>query len=279
MQVDFIIIGAQKSGTSSLANYLSQHPQICFCNHKEPQYFSRNEHWRTNLQKYHKLFEPKAGQLCGEASTTYTMLPEYQGTHLRLFEYNQESKLIYIMRQPVERIVSHYAHRIIDGSVKKFPELEVIENPIYINRSRYAVQIKPYLEIFPRSNILLLVFEEFVSDPFKTLNQIASFLDISEKKVANIDLTPHNISVKKRSLRKSLGIPFLYRHFRNKAPTPLQPILRKIAHKYLFNKGIQTKPVFSPSFKMAIWRFLEDDVHNIETLLGRRLDIWRNGYK
>jgi hypothetical protein len=139
MRIDFVIIGAQKCGTTSLAEQLAQHPQICFSRNKEPGYFHQTEEWQAGLAKYHALFTPRNGQLCGEASTFYTFFPEWRATHKRLYAYNPNLKLIYIMRKPVERVISHYAHDLVRHSVQEPPELAVFKNPAYINRSRYGV--------------------------------------------------------------------------------------------------------------------------------------------
>ena len=76
MQVDFMVIGAHKSGTTSLAYQLGQHSQISFCREKEPHYFCTDKD-SGQLEKYHNLFEPGMGQLYGEGSTSYTIYPEY----------------------------------------------------------------------------------------------------------------------------------------------------------------------------------------------------------
>ena len=138
MQVDFMIIGAQKCGTSSLASMLSQHRQICFCKAKEPHFFSRHEDWATRLDVYHRLFSPRPGQLCGEASTSYSFLPEHGPTHERLHEYNPALRLLYLVRDPVERILSQYNHELLRGWTRGPLEVEVLENPTYLDRSRYA---------------------------------------------------------------------------------------------------------------------------------------------
>ncbi len=206
-----MIIGAQKCGTSSVAFQLAQHPEICFCTRKEPQYFSTNEIWRAKLDEYHSLFSPARGQLCGEASTSYTFLPEYQDTHQRLFEYNPELKLIYIMRQPVERIVSHYNHDMLAGRARQPPDSAALENPIYVDRSRYAMQLKGYLELFPGRNVLLLLLEEYVSGQLSILRQIGRFLGISPQGFEGIDMTPQNISARHGHLKRYPGWRFAQR--------------------------------------------------------------------
>jgi hypothetical protein len=276
MRVDFMIIGAQKCGTSSLAKQLAEHPDICFCKTKEPGYFDRTEDWEAGLEEYHKLYSPTNGQICGEASTMYTFLPEWQGTHSRLFAYNPELKLIYIMRQPVERVISNYAHRLVRSRVKDPPEIAVFQDPTYINRTRYGVQIRPYLELFKRENILLLIFEEYISDQPKTLNQIATFLDISSDAFQDIDTTPQLGSLGTWYLKDPGSEVVRLRPVR--AILSCIPSSIRKAARPLFSNKLEEKPEFSLALKETIWRLLEDDAQTIEGLLGRRLDIWRKGY-
>jgi hypothetical protein len=277
MLVNFMIIGAQKCGTTSLAEQLAQHQEVCFCRIKEPGYFHQTAAWQTNLAEYHRLYEPVNGQLCGEASTFYTFLPEWRGTHERLHAYNPALKLIYIMRQPVERIISNYAHELVRGAIKAPPEQVVFADPGYVNRSRYGVQIRPYLELFKREQLLLLVFEEYTKDQAGTLRQIAHFLNIAPDGYATEETT---------HAHKTTGEPYLkFEGLRNFVRSPwFQAVrthipagLRKPVKRALSNT-ITEKPNFSPELKRDLWRLVEDDVGVVEELLGRRLDLWRRGY-
>ena len=205
-KVNFMIIGAQKCGTTSLAEQLAKHPEICFCKTKEPAYFNTTADWQAGLSRYHALFTPAPREICGEASTSYTFLPEYPETHSRLYSYNPELKLIYIMRNPVERIMSHYAHRLSLGRINALPENEVFARPDYINRTRYSYQIGPYLELFGRKNILLLLFEDYIHHQEETLKQTALFLGISPETFPEIDTTPKNKTRRAREPQFSPGV-------------------------------------------------------------------------
>ncbi len=269
MQVDFIIIGAQKCATTSLAYQLRQHPQVCFAKRKEPHFFSKAQDWQVRLSSYHRLFSPRPGQLCGEASTSYTFLPEYPHTPARLFAYNPALKLIYLMRDPIKRIESHYAHRILHGRVKRPLEAEVFANPIYLDRSHYGVQVNAYLQFFPRTHLLLLIFEEYVADIHGTLGTVAQFLGISPSGFVGIDISPQKVSDRRlkpafRFLRKVI----------HRAP----PLLQHVAHRFLFYT-LPQRPVCSEPIRSALWTHLERDVACIEDLLGRRLTAWRRGYE
>lgn len=278
MRVDFMMIGAQKCGTTSIAAQLAAHPQICFCAEKEPGYFHKTADWRAGLDGYHSLYQPRPGQLLGEASTFYTFFPEFRGTAERLYEYNPALKLIYVMRQPVERIISHYTHNLVREIDTRPPDAAVLQTPDYLNRSRYAVQIRPYLELFGPENVLLLLFEEYKSDQIAALHRIAGFLDIDPAPFDGTDTTPQHQSVGQPYLRSEALRNFthtdVFQKMRGMVPAAIRQPIR---HKLLSNK-IEAKPEFSPGLRRDLWRLLEDDVRTIEEMLGRRLDEWRRGY-
>lgn len=277
MLVDFMLIGAQKCGTTSLAGQLAEHPEVCFCDIKEPGYFQQAEDWRAGLDEYHRLYSPQNGQICGEGSTMYTFLPEYTDTFLRIHAYNPDVKLIYMMRQPVERIVSHYTHNFVRKIETQPPEIATISDPVYINRSRYSVQIRPYLELFGSDNILLLIFEEYIADQISMLKRIASFLNITPSFFDQSDTSPKHQStgsyyLGSESLREFTKSS-LFRKVRPYIPAGIrQPLRRRLSDK------IDEKPEFSPVLRQTLWRFVEDDITCMESFLNRRLDMWRQGY-
>lgn len=267
MKVDFIIIGAQKCATTSLAYQLRQHPQVCFAKRKEPHYFSKVDDWQSRLPSYHRLFSPRPGQLCGEASTSYTFLPEYPHTAARLFAYNPQVKLIYLVRDPIKRIESHYAHRVLHGRVTRPLEAEVLADPIYLDRSCYATQVEAYLRLFPRSQLLLLVFEDYVADIPGTLATVARFLALSPHGFVGIDLSPQKVS----SRRVKPAFRFL-RTVLHRAP----PLLQRVTDRWCYDT-LPQRPVCPEPLRSLLWQRLENEVARIEDFLGRRLTVWRQG--
>ncbi len=278
MQVDFMLIGAQKCGTTTLANQLASHPGICFCREKEPGYFNSVEDWQAGLDAYHALYEPRPGQLCGEDSTMYTFLPEFDNTHARLHAYNPDLKFIYVMRHPVERVISNYAHRLVRNTVDVPPEEAVFAKPEYVNRSRYGVQLRPYVKLFGRERILLLVFEEYIRAPMATLARIADYLEIDP---AGFESALNGATAAHSSTGEYYWGNSVQK-FRSTAAgdrlVSLVPDAVRSKTRQMFGRKLDEKPVFSPTLKQLIWRFVEDDVAYVEELMGRRLDIWREGY-
>jgi hypothetical protein len=262
MKADFIIIGAQKSGTTSLAQQLELSPHICFSREKEPHFFSLAAEWSKDLGRYHELFDPEDDQICGEASTSYSFLSEYPHVPKALYEYNPSMKLIYIMRSPVERIISHYSHKLMRGLGDSDPEREILRYPEYIDRTRYGYVISEYLKVFPRGQMLFLVFEEYVSNPSRTLQQICSFLGVPE-----LNEVVSEAKNKSTGSHKSRISPMFYGD-RLLSYSPRW--LRRRLSNYITIK-LPEKPVVSDIVRRKLWESLEDEVQSVEQYLGRKL--------
>lgn len=269
MQVDFIIVGAQKSGTTSIAQLVSQHPSICFCKEKEPSFFNR-DYWKTNIKEYHALYESKVGQKLGEASTMYTFFPEYPKTAKNIYDYNPKMKLIYIMRDPIERIVSHFAHRYVRKKTKEDPYSEILSKPMYVNRSRYFIQIEPYLKRFGNDQVLLLVMEDFVREPNLVLNKIFTFLEVENTTVTGkINESHKNSSVESTFLTDS-GKKLLQNPLLKKMPYKVRNVL-----KSMFVNSLKEKPEISEDLRRLLYPLVKSDIKNIEELLKREITEWK----
>ena len=271
-----MLIGAMKSGTTALSESLSAHPEVCFSTIKEPGFFNTTANWHAELDRYHRLFDPAPGQLCAEASTMYTRLQDWPQTAERLYAYNPELKLIYIMRHPVQRMISHYAHRKGHGHKTLPPEQALLRNPGYINTSRYALQLRPYLELFGREQVLPLIFEQYLHDPAATLTTVAEFLDIDPTGFSAQDAKqPKNPSVGQLRWHPRLGQLKRHEPWRTlgrNTPEGLRNALRRV-----FGVRLDRKPAVSPELRTLLWRFVEDDVKAVEELIGRELTEWRDG--
>lgn len=181
-RVDFLVIGAARSGTTSVCKILEGQDEICFSKPKEPQFFS-DPNWRDKLYEYHELFADK-GKICGEGSTNYSKYPSFnKHIHADIFEYNPNIKLIYIIRNPFERLISHYKFSVERGLCTKPIEEEIRSNPIYVDSGKYYSQIKPYVELFGTAKILILVLEELRSNPKSEFQKIFEFLNLDHPKL------------------------------------------------------------------------------------------------
>ena len=232
---DFIIIGAQKSGTTSLYNFVIKHPAIALVTKKELHYFSvhyaRGELWYrsnfpTNLSRY--IFYKKTNQKLhsGEASPLYLFYPMVPG---RMKEALPDVKLIVILRNPSDRAYSHYHHSLRKNmepmSFEKAVELEeercagereqLIQDPnfipkhyrahSYLARGVYADQLENWFKYYDRKQFLILATEDFRKNSQRTLDQVFDFLGVSPFRIENLrDLNVGNYKAMSEDTRKLL---------------------------------------------------------------------------
>lgn len=207
---DFLIIGAQKSGTTSLFHYLSQHPKITVSRRKEVHFFSKHYH---NGLRYYRSFFPKntSSQLSGEASPYYLFHPL---APKRIKETIPKAKIIILLRNPVERAYSHYQMMKGLDSANSFKEAINLEKErvtleevkfnnqpsytseshqafSYLSRGLYHRQLKRWLEHYKLEELIIIKSEEFYSNPKGTLKKIYSSLHIDE--VYPSQISPQNI--------------------------------------------------------------------------------------
>jgi hypothetical protein len=174
---DFLIVGAMKCGTSTLQAQLAAQDGIFMTTPKEPNYFSDDAVFGRGRDWYESLFDAAApGDLKGEASTHYTKLPTHPETVARMAALLPAPKLIYLIRDPLDRAVSHYIHDWSMGVMGDDPVAAFDAHPELVAYSRYALQIAPYVERFGREAILLLRLEAMKADPRGTLDRVGAFL-------------------------------------------------------------------------------------------------------
>ncbi len=270
MKVDFMIVGAQKSGTTTLAYLLSQHPDVSFCHDKEPAFFNRYPDWRERLDDYHRLYQFQPGRRTGEASTMYSFLPEFKETSDRIRDYNPEMRIIYLMRDPVERIVSHYAHRYVRGRVAGRVGGQVLQDPTYVNRSRYHWQVSPYLRCFGKDQVRLLIFEEFLKEPAAGMASVCDFLDLKFDFYKGRDLSVKKNGSAASDVMTDHGKAVLRHPMVRRLPFRVRMIISKP-----FVRSIPKKPEFPRELRKRFYDTLVPDRQNLERLLGRPVNAWK----
>jgi Sulfotransferase domain len=153
----FIVIGAMKSGTSSLHKYLGMHPEIGMSLKKELDFFKSKIFYSNGLDWYKNQFSDQY-PFRGESSPNYTKCHEDSGIAERMHNILPNIKLIYVVRNPIERIVSHYVHNYSNGRESR-GLLEVLENKVnnnYLETGLYMFQLKQFLKYYERDQILLI---------------------------------------------------------------------------------------------------------------------------
>ncbi|PZD73252.1 hypothetical protein C1752_02325 [Acaryochloris thomasi RCC1774] len=210
---NFLIIGAAKGGTTSLYYYLDQHPQIYMSPLKEPRFFaledeelnfqnpdqSINHTSVTTLSEYHKLFDGVTHETAiGEASPLYLYSAKAVD---RIAHYVPDTKLIAVLRNPVDRAYSCYKHLIAQESLSFAEALQAEDKRIHQNWAHlwhyrqggyYYAQLKPYFERFDRSQLKIYLFDDLIASPLDVIRDLFSFLEVDD--TFTPELTHKNVS-------------------------------------------------------------------------------------
>lgn len=175
---NLIVIGAQKCGTTSLHRYLAAHPEITMHRLKETDFFLRDDPSDAEVEAYRRSFVPPA-PVRGEASPNYTNLPKSAGTAERIAAMLPEARLVYLVRDPIERLASQYVHYRAAG-VERRSAAEAIRDPgaSYVNRSRFAHQLRPFIASFPGSRIHVIAAEDLLVEREATMQSLFRFLGV-----------------------------------------------------------------------------------------------------
>ncbi len=189
---NLFIVGAMKSGSSTLHAYLGEHPDIFMSEPKEPCYFVDRQQiesparevvegwgfWRGE-EHYLALFDGAGdARIVGESSTNYSKAPKMSGVPERIVRFDDEAKIVYIMRDPVERTISHYWHAVGQRKERRDLVTALEQEPHYREVSRYAFQLRPYLRLFGADRVRTLTFEELIADPLEVLRRLFEWLEV-----------------------------------------------------------------------------------------------------
>jgi hypothetical protein len=183
---DLIIIGAMKCGTTALHGLLDQHPDIAMAAAKELNFFfgpatdpghGTVSTWHRGSEWYASQFDGQA-RVRGEASPGYTS-PDHPEAADRMASVVPDARLIYLVRDPIDRAVSQYRHHQADGTEHR-PIAEALLDPgsQYIARGRYYERLAPFIRFFPTEQILILAQEELLSGPERSLERVYRFVGV-----------------------------------------------------------------------------------------------------
>ena len=279
MKVDFLIVGAQKCGTSTLFSLLNDHPALEGCSDKEPGFFSNVQDWRSEVDSYHRLFHQRDGVKYFEASTIYTFYPLRKlAIWDDVFDYNPDMRIIYIVRNPIERIVSSWMHTYEMGWDNDPLEKAVVNNRLYTDITRYHTQISPWINKFGRDRVLILDFESLVSNQTQLLAEIAGFLNVEAAGFSNKNDVCRNRSIGDQKVSgRFIKYTKLAKQFQLLAPDVLQacvrPVWRAIAYKH--NRRFTQRPTMSTKTQEMILHMLAHDIDGISMLMGKDLAGWK----
>lgn len=178
-----IMIGAAKCGTSSLYNYLAEHPQIARCRMKEPEFWSYDPFFRRGMTWYRRLWnlETDRHRFALEGSTGYTKCASPPNpAPARMAESGAEFRFIYLIRDPIQRIESHLRFEAARGSDGETARIHGVPATL-VHASRYAFQLDEFARHFSRGNIHVVLTEELRENPMAVVRGVCAFLGIDSE--------------------------------------------------------------------------------------------------
>ncbi|MCB0866986.1 MAG: sulfotransferase [Solirubrobacterales bacterium] len=204
---NLIVIGAQKCGTSGLHYYLSLHPEVSMSDPKELNFFIAERNFPRGLDWYSRHFDPSA-RCRGEASPNYTAYPQHLGVPERMAEVVPEARLVYIVRDPIDRITAHWVHNYAKRREKgDLAKTLLHPNTSYVSRSRYFMQLQRFLEHFPREQILVLDNRDLRDERMPTLRRVFEFAGVDASfEHPKFEQVRHSTSKKKRATRLGMRV-------------------------------------------------------------------------
>ncbi|KAA1427494.1 sulfotransferase family protein [Nocardioides antri] len=241
---NLVVIGAAKAGSTSLHNYLDLHPEISMSHDKEVRYFTDPDclSWVGRYQSYF----PAGTRYRGESTPQYTKFPLYPGVVDRMADLTPDARLVYLVRDPVERAIAEYVEEVTWGVIgasidEELRDADAVHN-VLVAPSRYATQLREFHRRFDPSQILVVDLAELAEHPAVVVARVFDFLGLERIDLDDEALRPRNAYGDKGAL------PGWYRVFR-------RPALVRLAHKlpkeqltrmqYFFTARL-TKPVERP---------------------------------
>ena len=297
---NFLIIGATKSGTTSIYRYLQQHPQIFVPpNVKETNFFAyQNQeiaftYWGPpptttlnairDLSTYQALF---ASQEAREATAVGEVSPYYlynQQAAQRIHAYLPHAKLIAILRQPADRAYSNYLHLIRDGREphQNFAQALAAEpqrmadgwawDYYYRDMGHYARQLTRYYDLFPAAQIRVFTFEAFATQPTHVLQEMFRFLGVDDAFQPdtsfrdNVSGYPQNRALQRFIDQPNLAKPLIRRLVPEKWRQQIATQLRR--------KNLQ-KPALDPALRAALTAHYRSDIEALMAMTGQDFAAW-----
>ena len=289
---NLFILGALQCGTTSLHAYLADHPAIFMSAVKEPTYFldraTLREMWPEREESgfwrgeeyYLELFKDAAGYpVRGETGTNYTKLPRVPDVSRRIADFSPDARFIYIMRDPIKRTISHYWHDFRRGEEKRDILTAFRQEPHYREVSHYAMQLKPYLDLFGRDRVKALTLEALNADPEAALSGLFEWLGVDPAYV------PPSLSTRKhvtpQKLRVARGSGALERFRRSglwdrvgpKVPRWLRKTGRRLSQREVDREAVSTAQAVE--YLRPLQR---PEADALAKLLGRNFDEWTTLY-
>lgn len=289
VQINFLIVGAAKAGTTSLYYWLKQHPEVFIPDIEEPSYFVHG-YSLSDWDKYLSLFEPGRGKRAiGEKSTAYLVAPESSQWIRKMLG---DIKIIILLRNPVQRALSLYSWMVMEGYewISTFEQAFAEEekrfydesfrwkNPeyfwdyMYFRSGLYYEQVKRYIDAFGSELVKVYLFEDLVRFPAEVYTDVCNVLEVSTG--FRPDFTPKNPS----KIPRSIALQYLLRKLQRSSrrlPRGSRFIARQFVSLVMsLNKKVGHKPKIPLEVKKRLREMYRTDITKLGELIQRDLSDW-----
>ncbi len=262
MLPNLVVIGAQKCGTSALHYYLGQHPEISMSSPKELNFFIKKRNWERGLDWYESHFRADR-KVLGEASPNYTNYPRFKGVAHRMHTVLPDARLIYLVRDPIDRIVSAYLHNRNKGRIDgPLEEIVTARGSTYLRRSRYHRQVRRFTRFYPKSQLLIVEREDLLDDRRETLAGVFRFLRVDDAFWSpKYEQLRHETSTQPRT---ALG----------RARDRVSPDLARRVESKVTGAGTVERPLVSEELRERLTTKLKPDIDRFREFTGRDFAHW-----
>jgi len=291
LKVNFIGAGASRCGTTWLSRCLAEHPDICFSRKKETHFFHDDNNYKLGMERYAKFYSDcKEGKIKGEFTPGYFAVPD---TAERIHKHFPNAKLIFSFRNPVNRAYSEYFYNIGRGLGNEPTFREALDGEFknrYYKRGCYYSNLQPFLNLFSRENILIMVYEDIKNDPITFMQKIYEFLGVDSKFIQNNEKEYINNYQKNKKtlycplysktvkyLKKNYNQPMIKKMREIAKPLGLTKLMFWAENKNYKHKGetFYKKPPIEPSIRHNLLNYYKDETEKLEEFLKRDLGFWK----
>jgi hypothetical protein len=267
-----------KAGTTSLFHYLRGHPQVCMAQRKELNFFVEHMNWKRGRDWYERQFRAAGRGVVafGEASPSYSKHPIIRGVPQRIASLVPNVQLVYLVRHPVERMLSQYRHQLIIGKEVRPIGEALLKNPDYLATSRYAHQIEQYLQYFPRERILVVKSEDFRTARAGTMRTILEFIGVNGMKVPRDLEREFGLTAEKRRSRRWY-VSFESSVIAQTAARFMPPFVKSLARNLgtvARSENDPGRPAISDELRGQLEELVRDDVARLRTYMDEHFDGW-----
>tara|TARA_B110000211_G_scaffold152067_1_gene172939 strand:+ start:898 stop:1800 length:903 start_codon:yes stop_codon:yes gene_type:complete len=292
---NLLIVGAAKCGTTSLHNYLKQHPDIFMTEHKEPHFLINSDIGKgrihkavTDLEEYEKMFKTEGKyRYKGESSVMYLAFPEFSIKNIKKY-LDPDVKVIIMLRNPIERAFAGYLHNLrynpsedlsfedaFDKSEERYHQVgNMTPDTRYLHVGNYHSQVESFMTMF-NDNVLVILYDDYVNNINLCLSNIFNFLSIDK---ISVDTSRRHMVggwVFKSKFLRNLLIP--KNNFKSliKNFLPNKKIRKAIKQK-IMNMSTVENPSVSEDMHKKLTEYYRKDIDNLSKLLNKELNCWIN---